>query len=167
MLLFLFFMMEPSLAKAILGSGYKEEKIHTHSIVPLGNATVEATFVFPPYDRSLRDLDHVGVSQMHEALVEGLYCAVGYALERGEITLPFDLQTFIQTKMQASLFMREQLSFRKLIKPGEEARLTLTVTAIQEKMHGKYISVTVSIQGFMRGEAECWLRKTEEDVPLA
>lgn len=149
-------MLEHSLAADILGSYYKSEHIHTQNVVPLNDGKIELTFQFPPYERTVADQGHVGMSQMHEALVEGLYCTIGYAIERQHVPAPITLQTFIR-RMAEALFMRESLSFRKMLKAGESATLTMKIGEAKEVLRQRYYSVTVHIDGFMRGEAECWL----------
>lgn len=147
--------MDHSLAKDILSSFYKEERIHTQTVVPLGGGAVAVTFRFPPYERTRSDMGHVGMSQMHEALVEGLYCAIGYAIDRQEFPIPFDIRAYIR-RMAEALFVRESFTFRRMLRAGEEATLTLRVE--EATMRRRYYAVLVTVDGFMRGEVECWLQ---------
>ncbi|MDD5041097.1 MAG: hypothetical protein PHX87_00235 [Candidatus Peribacteraceae bacterium] len=148
------------LSERILGGFYKRDAIHTKSVQRIGKGTVRVTYQFPSYHRTVEDMGHVGMSQMNEALVEGLYCAIGYAIESGDVQGKMDIASYTRRMAQA-LFMSQNISFRKMLKPGEEAQLTIEVVGIQEKMRGKYYAVTLRVQGFMRGEVECWLSKDE------
>lgn len=50
---------------------------------------------------------------------------------------------------------------RKLLKANVEAKLIFEITGVQKKLRGQYHAVTITVDGFIRGEVECWL-KTEE-----
>ncbi len=144
------------LSEKILGSFYKPEVIHTKAVQKIGKGEITVTYIFPPYQRTLQNMDHVSMTQMNEGLLEGLYSAIGYAIEAGEISAAMDLATYIRSMAQA-LFMKEEISYRKMLKAGEEAELQIKVVNVQQKMRGKYIAVTLTVEGFMRGEVECWL----------
>jgi hypothetical protein len=154
-----------SLSEQILGSFYKPEAIHTKSVEKIGKGTIKVRYNFSPYERTINDMGHVGMSQMNEALVEGLYCAIGYAIEDGDIQTTLDIGSYIR-RMTDALFVRENLSFRTLLKPGENAELTIEIVGVREEMRGRYYGVTAKVtDGFIRGEAECWLNKNEEQSP--
>lgn len=90
-----------------------------------------------------------------------MLCTVGHAIKTGEVESPIDFQSFLRKRL-STLFMREDIQFRKLLKPNENATLTLTVTDVQRKLRNKYYAVTVTVEGFMRGEVEGWLPINEE-----
>jgi hypothetical protein len=49
-----------------------------------------------------------------------------------------------------------------MLKANEPAELTFKVINVEEKkIRGAFYSVTVQIDGFMRGEVECLLEKPE------
>ncbi len=149
------------LSEQILGSFYKPEVIHTKSVERIGKGKVKVMYAFPDYHRTIVDMGHVGMSQMNEGLVEGLYCAIGYAIEEGHLNVEANIQSFIR-RMAEALFMKQNISFRKMLKPQEQATLIITVTEqVQEKIRGQYYAVVSHIDGFMRGEVECWLPKKE------
>lgn len=146
------------LSDRILGSLYKPEVIHTKAVERIDTKKVKVTYVFPPYQRTLKDMGHVGMSQMNEGLVEGLYCAIGYAIEHGDIQTTADIESYIRS-MAKALFIRQDISFRTMLKAGDRAELFIEVAEVREAMRGKFHSVVSKITGFMRGEVECWLPK--------
>lgn len=153
---------EPQLdptVKEILGDLYKSEKILARKVEELETGGVAVTFVFPTYERTIAALDHVSMSQMHEAVLEGLYCAIGTAIKKGEGTLPIDFATFQANKLNA-IFYQEKFSFHTMLKANEPAQLTFKVSYVGEKKaRREYYSVIVTVDGFMRGEVECLLVK--------
>jgi hypothetical protein len=150
-------------ALKVLGGYYQEEHIHTRHVascdLPNGNKALRISMAFPPYKRTLRDQGHVGMSQMHEGLVEGLYCVVADAIMRGVIEAIQDLEIFVASQMKDCLFMREELTFRRMLKANEEGSLTLSVRSVGEALRQRYHSIIIEVDGFMRGEVECWLPK--------
>jgi len=64
------------IVQKILGDLYKPEKILTQKVEQIGPGIIKVAFVFPPYERTIQPLDHVSMSQMHEAILEGLYCSI-------------------------------------------------------------------------------------------
>lgn len=147
--------------KETLGDLYKPEKILAQKVEQIGDGEINVTFVFPPYDRTIEPLDHVSMSQMHEAVLDGLYCSIGQAIKTGAIDTPIDFQMF-QAKKLDSIYFRENFSFRKMLKANEPAELTFKVVNVEEKKLRKtFYSVTVEVDGFMRGEVECLLEKPE------
>lgn len=149
--------------KEVLGSFYKPEVVHTQKVEKIAPRSVKATYVFPEYHRTQQSMGHIGVSQMTEGLVEGLYCVIAQAIEDNELDTPVDIATYIR-RMADALFMRQELSYRKLLEPGEEAELTFEILKTKEELRGKYFSVTVAVKGFIRGEVDCWLPKEENPV---
>ncbi|MEX2029149.1 MAG: hypothetical protein WD963_01560 [Candidatus Paceibacterota bacterium] len=144
-----------------LGDLYKSEKILAQKIDEIGRGEIKVTFVFPPYERTIKPLDHVSMSQMHEAVLEGLYCSIGQAIKTRAIDTPIDFQMFQEKKLD-SIYFRENFSFRKMLKANEPAELTFKVVNVEEKKIRKtFYSVTVQIDGFMQGEVECLLEKPE------
>jgi len=148
------------LINEVLGGFYQPERIHTTHVEPRTNLICDVTFEFPPYERTVQDMGHAGMSQMHEGLVEGLYCVIGNAIRKGAIQKPISFQAFLARRKDA-LFVRESLTFRRQLREKEPATLTLSITDVQRKMRGKYYAVIVAVQGFLRGEVECWLKNTE------
>ena len=144
-----------------LGDLYKPEKILAQKVEQVGAGEIKVTFVFPPYERTIQPLDHVSMSQMHEAVLDGLYCSIGQAIKNRAIDTPIDYQMF-QAKKLDSIYFRENFSFRKILKTNEPAELTFKIVNIEEKkMRKTFYSVTVEVDGFMRGEVECLLEKPE------
>ena len=147
--------------KETLGDFYKPEKILAQKVEQIGDGKFKVTFVFPPYERTLKPLDHVSMSQMHEAVLEGLYCSIGQAIKNRAIDTPIDFQSF-QTNKPNAIYFRENFSFRKMLEANEPAELTFEVVNVEEKKISKiFYSITVKINGFMRGEVECLLEKPE------
>ncbi|PIR48813.1 hypothetical protein COU80_03930 [Candidatus Peregrinibacteria bacterium CG10_big_fil_rev_8_21_14_0_10_55_24] len=155
--------MSPAYVPEFLEGLYREDKVHTRSVELLDDGRCRVHFIFAPYDRTVEPMGHVGMSQMHEALVEGLYCSIGHAIQSGSVETPIDFQTFLRTRLQA-LFMRENVQFRKMLRPQEEATLTFAVREVQTKMRGAYYAVTCVVEGFLRGEVECWLPMTATTI---
>ena len=144
-----------------LGDLYKPEKILAQKVEQIGVGEIKVTFVFPPYERTIQPLDHVSMSQMHEAVLDGLYCSIGQAIKNRAIDTPIDYQMF-QAKKLDSIYFRENFSFRKMLESNEPAELTFKVVNVEEKKLRKtFYSVTVQVDGFMRGEVECLLEKPE------
>jgi len=144
-----------------LGDLYKPEKILAQKVEQIGVGEIKVTFVFPPYERTIQPLDHVSMSQMHEAVLDGLYCSIGQAIKSRAIDTPIDFQMF-QAKKLDSIYFRENFSFRRMLKSNEPAELTFKVVSVEEKKIRKtFYSVMVEVDGFMRGEVECLLEKPE------
>ena len=144
-----------------LGDLYKPEKILAQTVEQLGDGEFKVSFVFPPYERTIQPLDHVSMSQMHEAVLDGLYCSIGQAIKNRAIDTPIDFQTFQANKLD-SIYFHENFSFRKMLKANEPAELTFKIVNVEEKkMRKTFYSVTVQVDGFMRGEVECLLEKPE------
>ncbi len=102
------------------------------------------------------------MSQMHEAILEGLYCSIGQAIKNRAIDTPIDFPTF-QTKKLDTIYFRENFSFRRMLKANEPAELTFKVVKVEEKkLRRHFYAVTVEIDGFMRGEVECLLVEKPE-----
>ncbi len=150
-----------TLIQEILGTLYKLEKILAQKVEEIGIGEIKVTFVFPPYERTIHPLDHVSMSQMHEAVLDGLYCSIGHAIKSNAINIPIDYQMF-QAKKLDSIYFRENFSFRRMLKANEPAELTFKVVSVEEKKIRKaFYSVIVKVDGFMRGEVECLLEKLE------
>ena len=64
----------------MLGDLYKPEIILAQKVEQIGPGTIKVSFVFPPYERTIQSLDHVSMSQMHEAILEGLYCSISFGM---------------------------------------------------------------------------------------
>jgi len=144
-----------------LGNLYKQEKILAQKVEQISEGEFKITFKFPPYERTIQPLDHVSMSQMHEAVLDGLYCSIGQAIKNQAIDTPIDFQTFQENKLD-SIYFRENFSFRRMLKANEPAELTFRVIKVEEKKIRKtFYSITVQIDGFMRGEIECLLEKPE------
>jgi hypothetical protein len=107
----------------ILGDLYKPEKILAQKVEKVGVGEIKVTFVFPPYERTIQPLDHISMSQMHEAVLEGLYCSIGQVIKDHDIDTPIDFQMF-QAKKLDTIYFRENFSFRKMLKANEPAELT-------------------------------------------
>lgn len=153
--------LQDPVVQEILGDLYKPDKILAQKVENTGLGEVKITFVFPPYERTLQPLDHVSMSQMHEALLDGLYCSIGQAIKDGTISKPIDFETFQKRKLD-SIFYRESLTFRKMLTANEPSELTFKIIKVEEKKLVRLFSaVTVQIDGFMRGEVECLLEKPE------
>src|SRR3989339_339872 len=101
-----------------LGDLYKPEKILAQKVEQIGVGEIKVTFVFPPYERTIQPLDHVSMSQMHEAVLDGLYCSIGQAIKSRAIDTPIDFQMF-QAKKLDSIYFRENFSFRRMLKSNE------------------------------------------------
>ncbi|PJC53738.1 MAG: hypothetical protein CO029_01245, partial [Candidatus Magasanikbacteria bacterium CG_4_9_14_0_2_um_filter_41_10] len=145
------------IVQEILGTLYKTEKILAQKVEQIGVGEIKVTFVFPPYERTIQPLDHVSMSQMHEAVLDGLYCSIGQAIKNRVIDTPIDFQMF-QAKKLDSIYFRENFSFRRMLKSNEPAELIFKVVSVEEKKIRKtFYSVTVEVDGFMRGEVECLL----------
>jgi len=144
-----------------LGDLYRPEKILAQKVEQLGDKEFKITFVFPPYERTIKPLDHVSMSQMHEAVLDGLYCSIGQSIKNRAIDTPIDFKTFQANKLD-SIYFRENFSFRKMLKANEPAELKFKVVNVEKKKIQKtFYAVTVQINGFMRGEVECLLEKPE------
>lgn len=144
-----------------LGDYYKPEKILAQTVEQISEGEYKITFVFPPYERTIEPMDHVSMLQMHEAVLEGLFCSIGQAIKNGGFETPIDYEQF-QGYKENAIYFRENFSFRKMLKPNEPANLTFKIVKVEEKKLGKaFYSVTVKIDGFMRGEVECLLEKPE------
>ena len=140
---------------------YKPEKILAQKVEQIGVGEIKVTFVFPPYERTIQPLDHVSMSQMHEAVLDGLLCSIGQAIKNRAIDTSIDFQMF-QAKKSDSIYYRENFSFRRMLKSNEPAELTFKVVSVEEKKIRKtFYSVMVEVDGFMRGEVECLLEKPE------
>lgn len=140
---------------------YKPEKILAQKVEQINDSEIKVTFVFPPYERTIQPLDHVSMSQMHEAVLDGLYCSIGQAIKSRAIDTPIDYQMF-QAKKLDSIYFHENFSFRRMLKANEPAELIFKVVNVEEKKIRKtFYSVTVKVDGFMRGEVECLLEKPE------
>jgi acyl dehydratase len=99
--------------------------------------------------------------QMHEAVLEGLYCCIGQAIKTRTIDMPINFETYQKKKLEA-IYFRENLTFRKMLKPNEPAELTFEIIGVTEKkIRRTFYSVTIRINGFMRGEVECLFEKPE------
>jgi hypothetical protein len=141
----------------ILGDLYKPEKILTQSIA-FNNESVKITYSFPPYERTIQSMNHVSMSQMHEAILEGLYCTIGLAIKNRTITV-IDFQTFLEKRLD-TIYYRENFFFRKMLKANNPADLIFSITDVSEKKLRKtFYSVTIQVSGFIRGETECLLEK--------
>lgn len=142
----------------VLESLYKPGKILAQQVEELKPRQCRITFVFPPYDRTIKAVEHISAVQMHEAILEGLLCTIGTTIQNGFLP-EIDFSTFLKRRLE-TLFIRENLTFRRMIKPNEEVELTFTITQVGEKQFSKtYHSVVVSIAGFLQGEIECCLEK--------
>ena len=148
--------------REILGDLYKAEKIFAQKVEHLGAGEIKVTFVFPQYERTVEPLDHVSMSQMHEAILEGLYCCIGEAIKSGAMETPIEFESFQANKSRA-IYFEEKFSFRKMLKANEPAELKFKVINVEEKRLLKsFYAVTVKIDGFMRGEVTCLLEKTDK-----
>lgn len=146
------------LSERILGSLYKPECILTKAVEKTGKGEVKVTYVFPPYHRTLEDLGHIGMSQIQEGIIEGLYCAVGYAIDSGDIETTVSIEKYIRNLAHA-IFRHENITFQKMLTAGEEAELIFHINDVQQKLRGDYYIVTLDIQGFLRGEVKCLMKK--------
>ncbi len=145
----------------ILGDLYRKDKILTQRIEDVGNKKIKVIFRFPAYNRTINKLDHVSMSQMHEAVLEGLYIVVGQAIKNNVTESLIDFQTFQKRKLDM-IYFRENFSFRRMLKPDEEAELFFEISEVKEKRLIRYFySVIVKINGFIKGEVECLLEKDE------
>jgi hypothetical protein len=145
----------------ILGDLYKPEKILAQKVEQISDGKISVTFLFPPYERTIQPLEHVSMSQMHEAVLDGLYCTIGQAIKTRAIDTPIDFQMF-QARRLDSIYFRENFSFRKMLKVNEPAELTFEVVHVEEKrLRKKFYSIVIRIDGFLRGEVECLLEKPE------
>jgi hypothetical protein len=143
----------------ILCDFYHEDKIITQSVEQLAPNEYQITYIFPPYERTKVPLGHVSMVQMHEAILEGLYCTIGSAIKAGFIETSIDFQTFQQLKPEF-LYFEENLKFRRLLQPGEPAQLMFTILAVEDiRLVKQFHSVRVGIRGFISGEVNCLLEK--------
>lgn len=145
----------------ILGDLYKSKKILAQKVEQISADEYKIEFVFPPYERSLQIPDHVSMAQMHEAILDGLFCSIGLAIKNRAIDTLIDFQTF-KNKLYNAIYFRENFSFRKMLKVNEPAELTFKVANVEEKTIRKtFYAITVKVDGFMRGEVECLLERPE------
>ncbi len=142
---------------------YKPEKIFAQKIEQKNEGEVSVTFVFPEYERTIRPIDHVSMAQMHEAVMEGLYCAIGHAIRNKYIDAPINYNHFQENKMN-SIYFRENFSFRRMLKANEPSELTFKIIKVEEKkIRRSFYSITVQVKGFIKGEVECLLEKEVQD----
>ncbi len=143
----------------ILGDLYKPEKILAKKVEQVSEGEFKITFEFPPYDRTIEPLDHVSMSQMHEAVLDGALCAIGQVLKNQSIKTNLDYQEFMDRR-QDIIYYRENFSFRKMLKANESTELIFQIVNVEEKkLRRTFYSATIKIDGFMRGEIEALLEK--------
>ncbi len=150
-----------SIVQEILGDLYKQEKILAQKVEQIGDNKFKVTFEFPPYDRTIEPLNHVSMSQMHEAILDGALCSIGQALKNKSVETDLGYQEFMNRR-QDTIYYHENFSFRKMLKANEPAELTFQIVSVEEKkLRRTFYSVTIKIIGFMRGEIEALLEKAE------
>lgn len=149
---------DPTIAE-ILGTYYKPEKILAQAIEKVSANKYKISYFFPTYERTINPQGHVSMSQMHEAIMEGLYCSIGEAIREGTLNIGIDMETFLKKRSEA-IYFREEFSFRQMLKENEPAELTFEIIKVEEKtLVKKFYSITIRVSGFIRGEVECLLVK--------
>lgn len=146
--------------REILEHFYKKDKILTQNFVEIEKNIFEATFIFPPYDRTPETvgekMGHVSMVQMNAALLEALGCAVGLLLQKG-YPFPFSLQEFLDEAAFA-LFRRQNIIYRKQVEVGESAKLRIEIAKVIDVK--KFYKIITKVDGFIKGEVEClWVSK--------
>ena len=152
---------QDSVVKETLGDLYKPEKILAQKVEQVGDNEFKVIFEFPPYDRTIETLNHVSMSQMHEAILDGALCSIGQVLKNQSIDTDLSYQEFMDRR-QDTIYYRENFFFRKMLKANEPAELTFQIVNVEEKkLRRTFYSVTIKVDGFMRGEIEALLEKDE------
>lgn len=143
----------------MLGDLYKPECILAQSVEVSGNGEYTITFEFPVYERTINPLDHVSMSQMHEAVLEAAYCVIGDHIKNQKVELPIDFEKFKASKLDA-IYAQESFTFKKMLKAGEPAELTCKVSRVMDVTYGReFHGVVLEFDGFMKGSATCLLPK--------
>lgn len=147
------------LIKDVLGDFYHNDTLLLRSIKQESNNKFMAMYIFDTYQKTIDALSHVSMLQMHEALLEGLYCCIGKVIKDKVFPVQLNYETFLRKRDEA-IYYRENLTFKKMLNPGDTACLKFLVKAVSEKKSIRdYYSIIVSVKGFVRGETECLLEK--------
>ena len=150
---------EDGVIEEILGDLYKAEHILAKSMECIGDKEYKMTYKFPSYSRTIDSLDHVSMSQIHEAILEGALCSVGQSIKSGMLEIELCFTEFMDRRKD-TIYFRENFTFRKILKAGVLYELDFKVIDVKEKRLRKiFYSFVVSVNGFMRGEFEALLEK--------
>lgn len=137
---------------AVLRAIYKPDALFLQKALVQRARRYKFSFVFPEYELLTEKLEHVSGIQMHLALFQAFYATVFIAITEKHIgkDLPFNLNSAF-----SAAIIRQNVDFKKMLKPGEMAEIEVVLT-----MHGKItIGKThpffrINFNGFVTGEAE-------------
>ncbi|MFA5747519.1 MAG: hypothetical protein WC872_00225 [Candidatus Absconditabacterales bacterium] len=146
----------------ILGSLYKTDIIYAKSVEILDKNKFKITFKFPKFEGviDIAAIDHVSVVQMQAAINQSLYCGIGLSIRQQGIQSPISYEKFLHLRKH-SLYRHDERTFRKFLKPGENAYLILEIETIIKK--GNMYSINTKFikdkDCFMDGVVECILQE--------
>lgn len=146
----------------ILYNIYHKDTLLTQKVEQIEDKVFIIYYVFPTYSKMILKLPHVSMLQMHEALLEGLYCCFGKVLKDKIFPIEYNYDSYIKDSLHV-IYFKENLRFTKLIKANKEVYLVFSVKNIGHKKIAKsFYSGIVGIDGFVIGEIECLIEKSNK-----
>ena len=139
---------------AILKPFYRPDRILAQKVEQIDGKNCKVTFKFPAYGKTIQQLDHVSVVQMQEAVVEGLYIAIGLAVKNNPTLSNLTFEEF-EKRLGDVLYVQDEASYRQKLPPESEA--TLTFKVLDPRLKGGLTAVTVEVDGFTRRKVTCFL----------
>lgn len=140
----------------VLTTFYKAEKIHTRHVEAVDGRTIKSTFVFPEYDRTIEPLGHVSMAQIHEALLEAIYCVIQHAIETGPENFDATVDDYLNSRNLA-IYKSEAINFKQMLQPGQSATLEVKLESVELSESGRFRKAKVIFSGFIEGNSTCLL----------
>jgi hypothetical protein len=129
----------------ILGWFYKPESILSKNVQILWDWKMEVSFIFPEYLRTINPLEHVSANQINEAVMEGSYLIIGWAIKRALFNdISFD--DFLQNRAIA-LYRSLDIKYKKQVKSWVICSLTFSLWEVKN-VKWKFSTIEVQFAGF-------------------
>lgn len=152
--------MDNSWIRTILGALYNPEYILSKWVQIIDN-TIIVSFRFPKYKKVLSNLGHVSANQIHEAIMEWTYLAIGIAISEWRFWNLLTFDDFLSSRSIA-LYREISMKFKKQIHQWEEVHLTFWIHNNDIKdIKWKFSTVTVYFSGFVEWQSKSCLQTND------
>jgi galactitol-specific phosphotransferase system IIC component len=149
------------LIEVVLFSFYKKEVVHLKMATKKESSVdieYNFEFIFKEYTRTLENLGHVSMAQIHEAIMEAMYIIAADFIKNSTEKI-FTIDDF-KIKMKNAIYYKEEITFKKMLDQDTPVQLGASIIKFGEKKSkNNFYIMKVSFSGFIKGEVTCLLPK--------
>lgn len=144
----------------ILWSLYHSDYILARQ-VHIKEGEIIISFQFPVYKKVINCLSHVSANQIHEAVMEWTYIAIGIALSQWRFWELLSFEDFLSSQSIA-LYREVSMKFKRQIHQWEEVKLSFWIGEDDIKdAKWKFSTATVHFSGFVEWQSKSCLQAND------